>query len=151
MGGAKFPLALLESVFDTPTPFIVLLLSTLDVSPHNDVASDLQLSADTDEGCANDDPVEPKPVVIELPKPDVDAFDPDPVVVEENRSHLELLRDNVFIPEDEVASSLCRDDFPVAGSGFSFPSGGSRVSRDSTSTSVVPLIGIPAEFIVSRL
>jgi len=144
MGGAK-----LESVFDTPTPFIVLLLSTLDVSPHNEVASDLQLSADTDDGCANDDPVDPKPVVTELPNPEVDALDP--VVVVENKSHLELLRDNVFIPEEEVASSLCMDDFPVAGSGFSFPSGGSRVSRDSTSTSVVPLIGIPAEFIVSRL
>ena len=71
-------------------------------------------------------------------------------MVEEKRSHLELFRDKVFIPE-EAASSLCRDDFPVAGSGFSFPSGGSRVSKESTSTSLDPLIGIPAEFMVSKL
>ena len=57
IGGTIFPpLALFESIL---TPFIVLLLNTLDVSPQSDVASDLQLSADTDGGCANDDPVDP--------------------------------------------------------------------------------------------
>ena len=33
-----------ESAFDTPIALNVLLLSTLEVSPHKDVASDRQLS-----------------------------------------------------------------------------------------------------------
>lgn len=137
-----------ESVFDTPIPFSVLLLNTLEVSPHKDVASDRQLSAD--EGCAIEDPLDPKAVVTEVPKPEVDV-EPEAFVAEEKRSHLELLRDKVLTPELATASNLCMDDLPAAGSGFSFPSGGSRVSNDSTSTSDVPLIGIPAEFIVNKL
>ena len=96
------PLALFESAL---TPFIVLLLSTLDVSPHNEVASDLQLSADTDEGCAKDDPVDPNTVFTELPNPEVDPLEPEPLVADENKSHLELFLDRVLIPE-ELASSL---------------------------------------------
>ena len=50
---------------------------------------------------------------------------PDVDPVEEKRSLLELLRDNVFIgafpPEVPTVSNLCNDDM-LAGSGFSFPS-----------------------------
>ena len=94
-----------------------------------------------------EDPDDPIAVCTEVPMPDVDP-------VEEKRSLLELLRDNVFIaafpPEVPTVSNLCNDDM-LAGSGFSFPSGGSRVSSDNTSTSDVPPIGIPAEFMVNRL